>query len=1352
MNAHPGALLPELPRTEPAALAALPVGTDCNGCFAAALMRDSSDAIVAVCQAGLLQYANPSAQHLLEIDELELAGKPITHWLSFVEAGPGDGWTQLLQRRREGASLDATVRQADGTDLHLSVSVSPGGGENSSAAGTLLTLRPLAEPRATALALAQREARFRALSEASPVGVFAADTQGNCTYTNSRWQDIFGLDADQSLGDAWLRSLHPMDMSPVCDEWQRCCEDRAEFDLEFRVRDRAGLLTQVRCRARPIVMTGDIVTGFVGSVEDVSERHILMQRVRASELRERRLHEQTPSMLHSTDRRGQLLTVSERWLRKLGWERHEVIGRPVDGFFTPGSAALLRGEIETELTRQGHCARKLLQMQARDGTVIDVEGEAMLERDANQRPLRTIAVFEDVTERLRAEQALQSERQRLAYIIKATQVGTWEWNVATGEVRFNARWAAIIGCTLDELQPTTIKTCAERMHPEDLAASNAALQRHFDGEADAYVCEARMRHRDGHWVWVLDRGRVMTWAADGSPEWMFGTHQDITQRKAQEESLLRSRALLDRTGRLAKVGGWEVNLAENTLLWSPVTCQIHGVPESFKPDLANAINFYAPEARAQVVEAVRRACEFGESWEFELPLIRADGERIWVQVVGSPEHEDGQVVRLVGAFQDVTERRAQRIALERSNERSELATSAGGVGVWEYDCASGNLLWDAQMHVLYGTLYRDGPLNYSHWAACIHPDDRARADGEVAVALQTMQRFESEFRVIWPDGSVRHLRSAAQAVANAQGQPERMTGMNWDVTEARLLQGQLAEQRELLEVTLSAIVDAVITTDMDGRVRWLNRAAEQLTGVTLAEAAGQALPNVVNLIDALSREAVASPLASCLLTGKRDQHEQQVLLVRRDGREFGVEATASPMRSVGEVQMGAALMLHDVTEHRRLVGEMSYRATHDELTGLCNRAEFSLRLGQVLRQAQEAGNEHALLYIDLDQFKLVNDTCGHAVGDRMLQQVSRELMGCMRARDTLARLGGDEFGALLEHCTVEQSQRVAQQICERLDEFRFTHDGRRLRIGASVGLVPIDRRWTSEQAILQAADNACYAAKEAGRNRVHVWFESDHTLQSRHGDMQWATRVEQALDNDQFVLFHQRIVPIHGVSTGLRAEVLVRLRQPDGSLAPPGAFLPATERFHLASRLDRWVLRHTIEWLMAVEDLSLIDALSVNLSGQSIGDRAFHKEVTARLSTVPSAVLERLCLEVTETAAVTNLADAADFITAMRALGIRVALDDFGAGASSFGYLKSLPVDYLKIDGQFIRDLLEDPLDAAAVRCFVEVAQVVGVKTVAEFVDNPAVLEALRHMQVDYAQGYLLHKPSPLDTALNVTT
>jgi diguanylate cyclase (GGDEF)-like protein/PAS domain S-box-containing protein len=580
-----------------------------------------------------------------------------------------------------------------------------------------------------------------------------------------------------------------------------------------------------------------------------------------------------------------------------------------------------------------------------------------------------------------------------------------------------------------------------------------------------------------------------------------------------------------------------------------------------------------------------------------------------------------------------------------------------------------------------------------------------------------------------------------------------------DVTDRRAAQDEIQAQHEQLRVTLHSIGDAVIATDNAGRVQYLNPVAERLTGWNDKAAHDRALDEVYRISDENTRAPLPNPVRTCLeeaaseLAGDEREATEEAstplaTLTSRRGNEAPIEQTVSRICAADGRVLGAVLVFRDVSDQRRMAREMSYRATHDALTGLVNRSDFEARLNHTLRLAHTEASVHALMYIDLDQFKLVNDACGHAAGDQLLRQVAGLLKQCVRVRDTLARLGGDEFGVILQFCTTEQAQRVAQEICERMDEYRFVYDDRRFRIGTSIGLVPLDNRWPNGASVMQAADAACYAAKEAGRNRVHAWFDADQHLRLRHGEMQWVTRLEQALDENRFVLFAQRIEPIRAETRGLHCEVLLRLRGADGALVPPGAFLPAAERFQMASRIDRWVVRNVVEWMARErEGLGHVDTIAVNLSGQSISDPAFLRQVA---DVVASAQIDhsKLCFEVTETAAIVNMTDAMRFVETMREHGIRFALDDFGAGASSFGYLKTLKVDYLKIDGQFIRDLLDDPLDLATVRCFRDVAQVIGTRTIAEFVENERIAELLHDIGIDYGQGYLYHRPESLDALL----
>ena len=421
------------------------------------------------------------------------------------------------------------------------------------------------------------------------------------------------------------------------------------------------------------------------------------------------------------------------------------------------------------------------------------------------------------------------------------------------------------------------------------------------------------------------------------------------------------------------------------------------------------------------------------------------------------------------------------------------------------------------------------------------------------------------------------------------------------------------------------------------------------------------------------------------------------------------------------------------------------------MTGLYNRDEFERRLKAMLADSCDMKGEHALLYIDLDEFKVVNDAAGHAAGDQFLKQIALIVQGMARNTDTAARLCGDEFALVVANRSIEGAQETAQQLCERIDAFRFRFDDQSFHVGASVGLVPIDGRWSDVESILRAADGACFAAKESGRNRFHTYVATDQLIGSHRQALRWVRRVEQALDRNGFVLRWQRIMPLTAVNEGTHCGILIRMIDEDGGLVAPGVFLPSAERFGIASRIDRWVIRTMLRWM---EDnrakLGHVSTVSINLSGRSVGDPDFHQDVE-RLLREFSVDTAKLCFEVTETTAITNILEATAFFESMRRHGVRFALDDFGSGVSSFGYLKRLQVDYLKIDGQFIRNLCHDRVDQATVRCIRDAAKITGKKTVAEFVETEEVEQLLREIGIDYSQGFLRHRPAPLDQLLTAT-
>ncbi len=568
-------------------------------------------------------------------------------------------------------------------------------------------------------------------------------------------------------------------------------------------------------------------------------------------------------------------------------------------------------------------------------------------------------------------------------------------------------------------------------------------------------------------------------------------------------------------------------------------------------------------------------------------------------------------------------------------------------------------------------------------------------------------------------------------------------------TDRRRAEDALYQERERALTTLHSIGDGVITTDAEGRVDYMNPVAERVTGWSSSEAQGHPLTEVLPLTHESSRIPIESPAAVSLRTGEVVNLSEQCLLINRDGQEFHIEDSAAPIFDRANRIIGVVLVFHDATRERRMARQMVWESTHDSLTGLVNRREFAERLNNLLSSGSREYREHALLYLDLDQFKVINDTCGHDAGDELLRQLSRLLLQNVPTSSSLARLGGDEFGVLLENVSVAQAQEVADRLLTTFSHFTYQWEERRFDVGVSIGLVPIQHDSKNASLILSAADVACYVAKEGGRNRVHMYEESDIDLGQRHTEMHWVSRIKEALEENRFVLFRQEITPLGGDDKTPHCELLVRMSAADGSIIPPGDFIPAAERYNLMNAIDRWVIDHAFRHLQLFQQNGDKCIYSINLSGNSLNDEKLSEYIANKIDEYHIRT-GQLCFEVTETAAVFNLVKASSIIKALKKIGCSFSLDDFGSGLSSFGYLKNLPVDFLKIDGSFVKDMNSNPMNRAIVEAIHQVGHTLNIRTIAEFVENEAIVTQLREIGVDFAQGYHFSRPEPLLDNSNV--
>ncbi len=682
-------------------------------------------------------------------------------------------------------------------------------------------------------------------------------------------------------------------------------------------------------------------------------------------------------------------------------------------------------------------------------------------------------------------------------------------------------------------------------------------------------------------------------------------------------------------------------------------------------------------------------------------------------------------------------------------ERNELALYSANDGLWDFDTLNNRVYLSPRWKAMLG--YDEEHVEQApDWRTLVHSDDMSRVQAAIRdhVAGKT-PIFESLHRMRHATGEWRWVISRAKARVDEKGRLLRLVGVELDITERKLYEEALFREKESAQITLQSIGDGVITTDAKGVIDYLNPVAESLTGWRLEDSQGRAIEEIFRAFHEETCEPLENPLAVAIRRTRSIKSVRPMLLIRRDGNEIYVESTASPIRDGSGAVSGGVLVFHDVSEARELNRRLSYHASHDVLTGLVNRREFENRMERALKSAKARETSYALCCLDLDQFKIVNDTCGHSAGDALLGQVGALLKSKVRWRDTLARLGGDEFGILLESCSLDEAMRTAEALREAVRNFKFTWEERTFRLGASIGVVPISADNADVASVLSAADSACQAAKEAGRNRVHSFEENDIDLMRRRREMQWAARINNALEEGRFELFRQTILPLQQVENGAHYELLLRMRDETGKIVAPDNFITAAERYGITPSIDRWVIENAFRWLVSeADEREKLAMCSINLSGQSLGDDKFLPYVIDQFHR-SGLDATKICFEITETAAIASFSQANRFIQALKELGCKFALDDFGTGLSSFGYLKHFPVDFLKIDGSFVKEILHDPIDREMVRSINEIGHLTGKQTIAEFAENLEIINMLRSLGVDYAQGYGVSQPQRVLKAAN---
>ncbi|HSB97854.1 MAG TPA: EAL domain-containing protein, partial [Spongiibacteraceae bacterium] len=702
----------------------------------------------------------------------------------------------------------------------------------------------------------------------------------------------------------------------------------------------------------------------------------------------------------------------------------------------------------------------------------------------------------------------------------------------------------------------------------------------------------------------------------------------------------------------------------------------------------------------------------------------------------------GNPLRVIGTVTDISEHKQAQLEMAKLTERFTLATDAARVGIWEWDIEDNVLMWDARMFELCGLEPDSVVPTYALWLSKVHPLDRDAADRAVKVAINGDAQLNIEFRVVWPDGELHYLCALATVIRDTDGKAVRMVGTNWDISELRFATEALHEEKERLHVTLYSIGEAVITTDEQARITFMNPVAENLTGWPLAEAIGLAVDEVFKVIDGESNEAIAHPVFECLNDRRVFTLDEGLALLSRDGERHDIQNSAAPVRTLHGEIIGAVLVFKNVSKSRELLRKLSFNATHDPLTGLFNRVQFEIELTRAVNHARTQQTQHVLCFIDLDRFKIVNDTAGHAIGDTLLRELGVLLRRHIRTSDILARLGGDEFGLLMFDCELEKAREILDKLIADIVALRFPWGGRVYDIGASVGVVVIDAGAVATAELMSHADMACYTAKRAGGNRMSVFAVEGSGDQQRESVL--AAELRTATANNRFVLYAQPIVPLRPVEHPTNQyELLLRMLDADGNAILPNCFMGTAARFGLMADIDRWVVREVLE--RQAEKIARLPhaTININLSAAAISDPLFLPYVNDLLERAPldAGVLQ---FEISETTMMSALSATTRLIAKLRARGCKVALDNFGSGLGAFYYLKNFRIDTIKIDGGFVRNMAHNSIDRTIVEAINKVAHQLAAMTVAECVESKATLKVLRTLKLDYAQGNAIEAPRPL--------
>jgi len=1174
------------------------------------------------------------------------------------------------------------------------------------------------------------------------VGSWSLDLVSNKLDWSDEVYNIFEIDPDEfgASYESFLAAVHPEDREMVDREFTNSVKYKSPYDITHRLLMKDGRVKYVAERCKTFYDNRGKPVRAVGTVQDITKLKLADSSLRKSEERLSSILDKTPTVVFIKDTEGKYLLVNKRYEELFHITNREIIGKIDHDIFPADMADKFReNDLEVIKADKPMEIEELLPQDDGIHTYISVKfplyddaGKTYavcgIATDITQRKQAEERLYQEILEKKETEYNLMDKERNLEKAQEIAHLGHWKLDPKTGKVEGSKELYKIFDLPPDAM---TLEAFADVVHPDDRDYDLGKIRRGMD-HGEPWNIEHRLLMKDGSVKWVKAIGEPILDDAGKSIR-IVGTVQDITQLKLVDSSLRKNEERLELAQRIAQLGSWSVDMESKRGKWSDEMYRIYGLDKSeTTPGYEMFIESVHPDDREKVSSSYERILESGDGVKLEHRITRPGGEtRFLLTSIEAEKDEKGEVTGLVGVSQDITESKLLTHDLQEWKNRYEAAIKSSGQVLYDWDTRTSEVTYGGELTEILGYASEEMKGGLARWRQLIHKEDLDIYDEALDRIISTRESSHIEYRVRRKDGKYIQVEDNGQFIQDSGNEQLRMIGFVKDITERKKNEEKIRMAAEVYDNA----TEGVIVTNPEGVIQFVNPAFSVITGFGMDEAVGKT-PSILK--SGRHNKEFYRKMWKTLLTTGRWQGE--VWNRRKNGEAYLQQMTVTAIKDTNGAVTQYASVFSDITEIKAIAKEVEYQAYQDALTGLPNRQLFVDRLKQTIGRSRRDKRTFALLFIDLDDFKRINDSLGHVVGDLMLQGVTVRLVGCAREEDTVARLGGDEFTIILENLGHEEMATiVAQRIISSLEE-PFSYKGDDIFATVSIGVAIYPDDGTSAENLLRNADMAMYHAKQSGKNKYHFFTQSMNDKVVKR--LKVETSIRKGISNDEFVPFYQpKVNALTGVIAGF--EALARWRRPDGSFTPPVEFIPTAEDTGLIVPIGERIL------LSAMEQTGVWHKsghphinVSVNISTVQIDQENLVEVVRANLETTGFPA-EHLVLEITETSLMKEPAMVLSTLNNLRDMGVGISLDDFGTGFSSLSHLQKFPIDELKIDRFFVCSIPGNPDDSAIATSIISMAHHLNLRVVAEGVETRDQLDFLVSAGCDETQGYLHSPPLP---------